>query len=128
MRTATLSAATLIGLSLATGVYAGLHMDKGLPAYIVAAVGDGARPDADRQRDAERKPGETLAFAGVKPGDQVVELAPGGGYYTRLLSAVVGPKARSMPSPPRPSPMRPRAHRSPALRCGPSPPTLTTPT
>jgi predicted methyltransferase len=104
MRTATLSAATLIGLSLAMGAYAALHMDKGLPAYIVAAVGDSARPDEDRQRDADRKPGETLAFAGVKPGDQVVELAPGGGYYTRLLSAVVGPKGKvyAITSPPKP--------------------------
>jgi predicted methyltransferase len=62
------------------------------PEYISAAVADSARPDADKQRDADRKPAETLAFAGVKPGDKVVELVPGKGYYTRLLSAVVGPK------------------------------------
>jgi predicted methyltransferase len=65
-----------------------------VPAYITAAIADNARPDTDRQRDAERKPAETLAFAGVKPGDQVLEIAPGKGYYTRLLSAVVGPKGK----------------------------------
>ena len=40
-----------------------------IPAYLGAAVADSARPAEDRQRDAERKPAETLAFAGVKPGD-----------------------------------------------------------
>jgi predicted methyltransferase len=75
-----------------------------LPAYITAAVADSARPAADTERDANRKPAETLAFAGVKPGDQVVELAPGKGYYTRLLSAVVGPngKVYTLSSPPKP--------------------------
>jgi predicted methyltransferase len=57
---------------------------------ITIAVADPARPDADRQRDANRKPVETLAFTGVKPGDQIAELLPGGGYYTRILSKVVG--------------------------------------
>jgi predicted methyltransferase len=65
-----------------------------VPAYISAAVADSARPDSDKQRDADRKPAETLAFAGVKPGARVVELLPGRGYYTRLLSAVVGPKGK----------------------------------
>ena len=76
----------------------------GLPAYVTAAVADTARPAADTERDANRKPAETLAFAGVKPGDQVVELAPGKGYYTRLLSAVVGPngKVYTLSSPPKP--------------------------
>lgn len=61
-----------------------------IPKYITAAVADPMRPAADTERDANRKPAETLAFAGVKPGDQVVEFGPGKGYYTRLLSAVVG--------------------------------------
>ena len=61
-----------------------------MPAYITAAVADAGRPEGDRQRDADRKPAETLLFAGVQPGNQVVELVPGGGYYTRLLSKVVG--------------------------------------
>jgi predicted methyltransferase len=99
-RGAILSAAVLSLLGFVnTGTYA-----AGLPAYITAAVADGARPEADKARDADRKPGETLAFAGVKPGDQVVELAPGAGYYTRLLSAVVGPRGRvyAIVSPPKP--------------------------
>lgn len=50
------------------------------------------RPDADKVRDADRKPAQLLAFGGVKSGLVVAELAPGGGYYTRLISMVVGPK------------------------------------
>jgi predicted methyltransferase len=47
---------------------------------IAAAVADTARPEPDKERDATRKPAETLAFAGVKPGMVVAELAPGRGY------------------------------------------------
>jgi predicted methyltransferase len=61
-----------------------------VPSNITAAVADSSRPDADKQRDANRKPAETLAFTGVKPGEQVAELLPGGGYYTRIFSKVVG--------------------------------------
>ena len=65
-----------------------------MPAFINAAGADPARPEADTKRDADRHPALTLAFAGVKPGDRVVELIPGGGYFTRLLSAVVGPNGK----------------------------------
>ncbi len=61
-----------------------------IPGNIAAAVADGSRPDADKTRDANRKPAETLAFTGVKPGAQVAELLPGGGYFTRLFSKAVG--------------------------------------
>ena len=64
----------------------------GIPKYITAAVNDPARPEADKMRDAERKPAETLAFAGIKPGQTVAELWPARGYYTRLLAKVVGPR------------------------------------
>jgi predicted methyltransferase len=65
-----------------------------IPANIAAAVADSGRPDADKQRDANRKPAETLAFVGVKPGEKIGELLPGGGYYTRILSKAVGPKGK----------------------------------
>jgi predicted methyltransferase len=64
------------------------------PAYVTAAVADSARPEADTARDAERKPADMLAFAGVKPGAKVVDLLPGGGYFTRLFSVAVGPKGK----------------------------------
>lgn len=62
-----------------------------IPANIAAAVANPDRPQADRGRDAARKPAEVLAFAGVRPGEKVIELIPGGGYFTRLLSVAVGP-------------------------------------
>jgi predicted methyltransferase len=85
---------SVLGCSLAMALAASAVSAAAVPAFISAAVADAARPEADRQRDAERKPAETLAFAGVKPGDTVLELAAGRGYYTRLLSAVVGPKGK----------------------------------
>jgi predicted methyltransferase len=61
---------------------------------IDAAVADTTRPAADRDRDAERKPADMLAFAGVKPGMVVMDILPGGGYFTRLFSDVVGPNGQ----------------------------------
>lgn len=57
---------------------------------VTAAVADAGRPENQRAVDAMRKPAETVAFAGVKPGDKVAELAPGGGYFTHIFSRVVG--------------------------------------
>ena len=62
-----------------------------IPDAIAAAVADTSRPAADTAADAIRKPAETLAFVGVKPGMTVGEFFPGGGYFTRMLSAAVGP-------------------------------------
>jgi predicted methyltransferase len=59
-----------------------------------AALADTTRPEADRARDADRKPAEVIAFSGLRRGDKVAELAPGGGYFTRLLSPAVGPQGR----------------------------------
>jgi predicted methyltransferase len=64
----------------------------GIPDNITAAVADSNRPDTDKQRDANRKPAETLAFVGVKSGEKIGEFFPGGGYFTRLFSKAVGPK------------------------------------
>jgi predicted methyltransferase len=71
-----------------------LHAAETLPTSVVAAVADAARPDADRERDASRKPAEVVAFAGVKPGMIVAELGPGGGYFTRILAKAVGPSGK----------------------------------
>lgn len=65
-----------------------------IPAYVAAAVADPNRPDSDTKRDAGRKPAEVVAFAGVKPGDKVIELDPGPLYFTRILSNAVGPRGR----------------------------------
>jgi predicted methyltransferase len=109
MRTLSLAAGLLLAvltLSINDAQAAGA-----IPQYIKAAVADPARPDADRQNDADRKPAESLAFAGVKPGEKVVDLLPGGGYFTRLFSVVVGPKGHVFAVVP---PKRPDSTRDPA--------------
>jgi predicted methyltransferase len=64
------------------------------PPYIAHAVADASRPKDDVAADALRDPADTLAFAGVKPGMVVGELFPGGGYFTRMLSDIVGPNGK----------------------------------
>ena len=61
-----------------------------LPPNINAAVNDSNRPDADKARDAERKPDAMLAFSDLKIGAKVADLVPGGGYFTRLFAKAVG--------------------------------------
>jgi predicted methyltransferase len=91
MRKRTVFAAGALAALAAGAAWQAVSAEK-VPAYVAAAVANPARPQADRDRDAARKPGEVIAFAGVKPGDQVLELIPSGGYFTRILSGVVGPK------------------------------------
>jgi predicted methyltransferase len=61
------------------------------PAYVKAALADPARPAADVARDMARKPAEVVVFSKIKPGDTVIEILPGGGYFTRIFSKAVGP-------------------------------------
>jgi predicted methyltransferase len=79
------------GLATAAAVSAAIAAPA-MPAYIAAAVAGANRPDADKQRDDGRKPAETIAFSGMKPGQAVADFLPGTGYYDRIFSAVVGPK------------------------------------
>lgn len=55
-----------------------------------AAVADNSRLEADYARDAGRKPQQVLEFFGVEPGMTVLDMFAGGGYYTELVSHVVG--------------------------------------
>lgn len=57
-------------------------------------VADQARSEANRARDAHRRPVETLKFFGVKPTDSVVELWPGGGWYTEILAPWLAPSGK----------------------------------
>ena len=59
--------------------------------YVAAAVADPGRAD-DKDADARRHIAEVISFSGVKPGDKVVDLIPGSGYFTKIFSKVVGPK------------------------------------
>lgn len=54
----------------------------------------GDRSEADKARDAGRKPAEVVAFLGIEPGMTVVDLIAAGGWYTEVLSEAVGPKGK----------------------------------
>lgn len=54
------------------------------------AVANEARSEADIARDAGRKPAEVLSFFRIEPGMSVLDLFSGGGYYSEILSYVVG--------------------------------------
>jgi predicted methyltransferase len=60
------------------------------PAAIAAAIASTDRPMGDTDEDARRHPQEVLEFLGVEPGMRVLDFGAGTGYYTELLSRVVG--------------------------------------
>ncbi len=58
------------------------------------AIDNSTRPADDIARDGARKPVEMMKFAEIKPGMTVVDMLPGGGYFTRVFSQAVGPKGK----------------------------------
>jgi predicted methyltransferase len=65
-----------------------------IPPAVAAALADPSRPAEDKARDADRKAAEIVAFSGVKAGDRVVDVYPGGGFFTRIFAAEVGPEGK----------------------------------
>jgi predicted methyltransferase len=53
---------------------------------LAAAIAAPSRTPANVARDRYRHPMETLSFFGVRPSDTVVEIWPGGGWYTEILA------------------------------------------
>jgi len=51
-----------------------------------AAINGSQRSDANKARDGARHPLQTLEFFGITPTMTVVELNPGGGWYTEILA------------------------------------------
>lgn len=84
-----------LALAAACTMPAGAALADDAPAaetLYAAALADSGRPAIDRERDADRKPAEMLAFANLKPGQTVVDIIPGKGYFTRIFSAATGSK------------------------------------
>ncbi len=65
-----------------------------IPSHIQAAVDSPMRTAGDRARDEGRKPAEVMAFFDVQPGQRVAEINTGRGYFTALLSLIVGDAGR----------------------------------
>lgn len=66
-------------------VVAQSSLDERTRTKLEAAMAAESRPQRARDRDANRKPLETLGFFGFRDDMTVLELVPGGGWYTRLL-------------------------------------------
>ena len=85
-----LFAAALVALGFGTLGISSAEDTEGLDAAskkaLEQAVAASQRSDANRARDKYRHPVETLGFFGVKPSDTVVEIWPGGGWYTEILA------------------------------------------
>jgi predicted methyltransferase len=59
-----------------------------------AALAAPSRSQADRDRDADRKPADLMMVMGVKPGMTALDLLAAGGYVTEVLSITVGPTGK----------------------------------
>lgn len=86
-----MKASLLIALSLVSFTPA-LAREAAVPARVAAALADPARPVDQRARDATRHPEKLLEFARIERGDTVLDFVMGGGYWTHILAAYVGPK------------------------------------
>ena len=75
-------ACLLAGSTLVAPVHSAAAADQGA---LRAAVAAPTRTAANIARDRYRHPVETLAFFGVRPTDKVVEIWPGGGWYSEIL-------------------------------------------
>jgi len=97
--------AVLAVLAVAAGCASTGDRDGGADEVSVARSASGSfdgldevlaheRRAEDRARDRDRHPEETLRFFDIQPTHTVVEYAPGGGWYTRILAPYVAPKGR----------------------------------
>jgi predicted methyltransferase len=78
------------------GLLSGLMLATALPIYAAdagfqAGLDSADRPATDKERDAARKPAQVIEFLGIESGMSVIDVIAGGGFYTEVLSAAVGP-------------------------------------
>jgi predicted methyltransferase len=83
--------ATCLAVAMLSGC-AGVSINES--AGIERVLANPARSAADRERDAREKPADVLALAKFKRGDTVADLLAGGGYYSEILSGIVGPNGK----------------------------------
>jgi predicted methyltransferase len=114
-------APSVLALMLAAGFAApAIAADN---AQYAAAIASPSRTAEDKTADAKRKPAEFLAFAEVKPGMKVLDVASGGGATAELLALAVGEKGEVWAQTGKPSPAldkrlaaAPQANLHPAVR------------
>lgn len=92
MKSARIASWTLALLAL--GGLASVAQAQNQMARIHTAMMSPDRPAADKEKDAARKPAEVVEALGVKDGMTALDVFAFGGYYTRILSAAVGPTGK----------------------------------
>jgi predicted methyltransferase len=99
----TLIAAALVTLGCTGAIGANAEdtggLDAGARKALEQAVAAPHRSDANRARDQYRHPVETLSFFGIEPDDTVVEIWPGGGWYTEVLAPYLAEKGKLIVAP-----------------------------
>jgi predicted methyltransferase len=89
----TASLATVLVTTLVLAACASNNASKTPPlaaADYAPMLADPGRPAADKNDDAARKPAEVLAFAQIRPGETILEMEAGRGWYSDILSSAVG--------------------------------------
>lgn len=76
---------------LVSSMFAGqaLAQTDDVAQLLDAAIAGSHRSEANKQRDQYRHPKQTLMFFGLRPDMTVVEITPGGGWYTEILAPVL---------------------------------------
>ncbi|GAB2688334.1 class I SAM-dependent methyltransferase [Aliiglaciecola aliphaticivorans] len=89
LRSTAIALLTTLGLTASLPSLAAHHEVGDL---IKSAMKSDVRTEAEKERDRNRKPVETLEFFGLEPDMRILELLPGGGWYTKILAPVVHDK------------------------------------
>lgn len=94
IRKRTLSLLCMFAAMLVPQTYLAAEESAVATAALDAAIGGAHRSDANKARDKYRHPRETLAFFGFRPDMTVVEMLPGGGWYTEILAPALKDKGK----------------------------------
>src|SRR5688500_4284393 len=86
--------ASCIALATLSGCASGGGVSPSPAPDIAAVLAAPTRSAEDKERDARDKPAEVLALAGFKAGDTVADILAGSGYYSEILSGIVGPQGQ----------------------------------
>ena len=82
-------------LGAAAGLFAsGCATQRGGDNALDQALAAPHRSAQNRARDSSRHPAQTLAFFGLRPDMTVVEVWPGGGWYTEILAPLLKERGR----------------------------------
>lgn len=85
----------LIGLLSLSGCPIGRTQEvQFAPVAVDEALSDPRRPEEQIKLDSARKPALSVVFSGAKAGYRIADIMSGNGYFTRILSDVVGPTGR----------------------------------